>query len=358
MEMRQSSVEDAFCATFMDDASNLFISNKTKMSKKASLTEQNQKNKLSRIDKKQRIGVLMGGVSSEREISLKSGKAVFEALKEYFSTVIAIDLQTDDCKEISRLIRSQRLDCAFIALHGRFGEDGQIQSILEELGIPYTGSGVNSSRLAMDKISSRRIFQINHLPVPRYIVLNKKTYNSLFSPDQDFSFPLVVKPACQGSSVGMSIVDSLEDLKQAIELAFTFDENILLEEYISGKEVTAGILGQKPLPLIEIVPKKRFFDYEAKYQQGMTEYIMPASIPRGLTRRVQSLALKAHQLLRCSGCSRADFIIRDGNTPFLLEVNTIPGFTATSLLPKAARLAGIDFLELCLRLIELAYAKV
>ena len=305
-----------------------------------------------------RVGVLMGGVSSERDVSLKSGRAVFEALKRHLVDCVVIDINTQDYKEVSRLIRSHRIDCAFIALHGRFGEDGQIQRILEVLQIPYTCSGVDASRLAMDKIVSRQIFEVYGLPVPRYKILHKLAYSPSRGVYLDFGLPVVVKPACQGSSIGMTIVDSYQDLPAAIEKAFAYDENILLEEYIPGREVTVGILDEQPLPVIEIVPKRKFFDYEAKYQAGLTEYILPALIDADLADYVQQLALRAHRLLGCWGCSRIDLIIRNDNSPFILEVNTIPGFTATSLLPKAASSVGIDFDQLCLKLIELAYARI
>lgn len=304
-----------------------------------------------------RVGVLMGGASTEREISLKSGTAVFEALKERLPDVVAIDIQTENPKDNAALIKSQGIECAFIALHGRFGEDGQIQGILEELRIPYTGSGVNASRLAMDKIASRKIFQVHRLQVPKYKVLERSTHNSNRRVHKTIALPLVIKPATHGSSIGLSIVDYADDVEKAIGTAFSFDERVLVEEYIMGREVTVGILKDRPLPVIEIVPKKRFFDYEAKYQAGMTDYIVPAAIDDAMARAVQRAALQAHTLLGCDGCSRVDLIIRSDNTPFILEVNTIPGFTATSLLPKAARLVGIDFAELCVRLIELAYEK-
>jgi len=266
-------------------------------------------------------------------------------------------VQTDSLRDTITLLKSHAIDCAFIAMHGRFGEDGQIQEILQGLGIPYTGSGVYASRLAMDKISSRRILQVNRLWVPRYKVLERQVHNANRKVYESIGFPLVVKPAMHGSSIGLSIVDHAEGLQRAIQEAFSFDEKVLVEEYIQGRELTVGILHNRVLPVIEIVPKKRFFDYEAKYQLGMTDYILPARIDEDVARSVQHAALAAHALLGCAGCSRVDIILRKDNTPCILEVNTIPGFTATSLLPKAARLAGIEFTELCLWLIRLAYEK-
>ncbi|MCX5713687.1 MAG: D-alanine--D-alanine ligase [Candidatus Omnitrophica bacterium] len=304
-----------------------------------------------------KIGVLMGGPSAEREISLKSGKAIFKALLERGINVEAIDITTDSIKENAQLLRSRGIDCAFLALHGCFGEDGQIQGILEGVGIAYTGSGVLASRLAMDKIASRRIFEQKGLNVPRYKVLEKNVPKARFALEEDFSFPLVVKPASNGSSIGLSIVDGEGSFSDAIENAFNFDRKIIIEEYLRGREVTVGILDERPLPVIEVIPKRRFFDFEAKYQSGLTEYVVPAELEFSVARAAQDAAQRAHKLLGCSGCSRVDIILNKDSIPFILEVNTIPGFTATSLLPKAAGAAGIDFGQLCIRLIELAYEK-
>lgn len=304
-----------------------------------------------------RIGVLMGGPSTERKISLKSGKAVYESLKQFGLRVVAIDIKTDNRQQNLRLIKSYKINCAFIALHGRFGEDGQIQEILNTLKIPYTGSGVEASRLAMDKIASRKIFEVYGLAIPRYKVIDKFSYTANWKIHNHLLFPLVVKPATHGSSIGLSIVDRIEDLDKAMDLAFRFDKKILIEEFIDGKEVTAGILNEKVLPVIEIIPKRRFFDYTAKYQSGMTQYLVPARLNKDVIRKIEDVALSAHKLLGCRGCSRVDMILGKNNTPFVLEVNTIPGLTRMSLLPKAAKTDGIEFIELCLKLIELAYEK-
>jgi len=304
-----------------------------------------------------KIGVLMGGPSTEREISLKSGKAVYESLQQLGLEVVAIDIKTDNIEENIRLLKSHQINCAFLALHGRFGEDGQIQEILEGLEIPYTGSGPLASRLAMDKIASRRIFETNGIDVPQYTVLDKASYDANRKVKNSLSLPLVIKPATHGSSIGLSIVDRQVDLDKAVDLAFEFDERILIEEFIKGREVTVGILDDQALPVIEIIPKKRFFDYEAKYQAGLTEYVVPAKLEEGVARRIQNSALSAHKLLGCFGCSRVDMILSNDNIPHVLEVNTIPGFTQTSLLPKAARTQGIEFGGLCLKLIKLAYEK-
>jgi len=304
-----------------------------------------------------KIGVLMGGPSSEREISLKSGKAVYEALKGAGVDALPLDITTDSIDENIILIGSSGISCAFIALHGRFGEDGQVQDILETLKMPYTGSGVSASRLAMDKVSSRQIFESHDLSVPRYKVMHKGSYLSDTASISEIGFPLVVKPATHGSSIGLSIVREPSGIARALESAFEFDDKILIEEYIKGREMTVGILEDDALPVIEIIPSKSFFDYEAKYQAGMTEYVVPARLDEAIAKNIQSSALSAHRLLGCFGCSRVDLILSERGIPFVLEVNTIPGLTATSLLPKAAKIVGIDFTQLCLKLIRLAYAN-
>lgn len=304
-----------------------------------------------------KIGILMGGPSSERKISFKSGKAVYESLKNTGFEAVCIDIKTDNVGENIRLIRSHKINCAFLALHGRFGEDGLIQEILDTLSIPYTGSRKFASRLAMDKIASRKIFEVYGLAVPRYKVMDRDFYTASWKTRNHFSFPLVIKPATHGSSIGLSVVDKVTDLDRAIGLAFRFDDKILIEEFIYGREVTAGILDEEVLPVVEIIPKRRFFDYTAKYRTGMTQYCVPASLPKEVLRRIEGAAMLAHKLLGCSGCSRVDMILSKQDIPFILEVNTIPGFTETSLLPKAARVGGIKFMQLCLKLIELAYEK-
>ncbi|MFA5150136.1 MAG: D-alanine--D-alanine ligase [Candidatus Omnitrophota bacterium] len=302
-----------------------------------------------------RVGVLMAGPSTEKKISLKSGQAVCAALQRSGLQVTPVLIKTDKLKDNVRLLKLKKIDCAFIALHGRFGEDGEIQKILSDLKIPYTGSGVRASRLAMDKVSSRKIFQKYGLKVPRSWVFSRDTYRGFYC--AKLGLPLVVKPATHGSSIGLSIVGKLKDIPAAIELAFKFDKKIIIEEYIKGRELTVGILEEKAMPVIEIVPKRAFFDFQAKYQKGLTRYIVPAKLSPGLTRSVKEAALSAHKLLGCIGCSRVDIILDEKNTPFILEVNTIPGLTATSLLPKAAKKSGISFTALCLKLIKLAYEK-
>jgi len=301
-----------------------------------------------------RIGVLMAGPSTEKKISLKSGHAVCAVLKKSGFCVVPVIIKTADVKENIRLLEAKKIDCAFIALHGRFGEDGGIQKILKSLKLPYTGSGIRASRLAMDKIASRKIFRKHGLHVPRSKVLKKYSFDGFDI--GGWSLPLVVKPATHGSSIGLSIVQQHNKLSQAIDSAFRFDQRIIIEEYIRGRELTVGILEEKAMPVIEIIPKHPFFDYQAKYKKGLTDYIVPARLSPPVAKCVKQAALDAHRLLGCFGCSRVDIILNAKNEPFILEVNTIPGLTETSLLPKAAREIGIDFTSLCLKLIELAHA--
>ena len=302
-----------------------------------------------------KTGVLMAGPSTEKKISLKSGRAVYKALKNAGFRVVPVIIKTDKPEDNIRLLRLKKIDCAFIALHGRFGEDGGIQKILRRLNIPYTGSGVKASALAMDKIASRRIFQRHGLKVPRSKVLKRDSYNGINL--GGLNLPLVVKPATHGSSIGLSIVGKPQDIPQAIKHAFRFDQRIIIEEYIRGRELTVGILEEKAMPVIEIIPKHAFFDYQAKYRKGLTDYIVPAKLNPVVAGHVKQAALNAHRLLGCFGCSRVDIILDEKNEPVILEVNTIPGFTSTSLLPKAARKSGVDFTSLCIKLIKLAYEK-
>lgn len=298
-----------------------------------------------------RIGVLCGGPSAEREISIRSGKAIHEALGAQGLPSVLVEL-SKDAERIPEEIRKHHLATAFIALHGPFGEDGTIQEILEELKIPHTGSSVEASRYCLDKASCRLRWLAAKLPVPRAILV--EPINALIR-SHELPFPMVVKPTAQGSSYGISIVDRPEEFPKAVEEAARYGESILLEEYLPGPELTVGILEDQPLPVIQIVPKRRFYDLVAKYTAGMTEYLVPAPLPQEVHRRVQELAKAAHQILGCRSFSRVDMILVPERGPVLLEINTIPGMTATSLLPKAAREAGIDFPELCRRMLASAF---
>lgn len=306
-------------------------------------------NKISDIGK---IGVIMGGVSSERNISLKSGNAVLIALLQENLQVVPIDLKTDNPEEVEQVIYDSKIDFAFISLHGYFGEDGRIQFILDQLGIPYTGSSSQASRVAMDKVAAKKVFESQGLKTPKYLAI--KSLNDFIK--GSLNFPLVVKPASNGSSFGLSLIDSIFELENAFEEAKKFDKVVLLEEFIKGRELTVGILGDQALPVIEICTKRKFFDYEAKYQKGFTEYIVPAQIAEDLAREAQKVAITAHQALGCFAFSRVDIILKERDI-FILELNSIPGMTETSLLPKAARYSGLNFNQLCIKLIELSLRK-
>ena len=302
------------------------------------------RDKNSKIKKFGRVGVLAGGPSSEREISVKSGRTVYNALRKAGFDSIFIDLRN----HINKTIKDRRLDAAFIALHGGFGEDGTVQKILEELGIPYTGSGPEASRLALDKLASRIIFQKTGLDVPRFKVLEREEKFSI----GDFNLPLVVKPQREGSSVGLSVVFDLKKMHRALDKAFFYGGKVLIEEFIRGRELTVGILDDKPLPVVEIVPESGCYDYRAKYESPDTKYLVPAPLRKSDFKKAQIKGLKAHQALGCRFFSRVDMILGEDGKIYLLEVNTIPGLTSRSLLPKAAFAAGIDFCQLCRKILE------
>lgn len=293
-----------------------------------------------------RVGLLLGGESSEREISIKSGRAVAAALRNRGVEVVEIGEKGD----IVAGVLSAGIDRAFIALHGRFGEDGRIQAFLATRRIPYTGSGVEASRLAMDKAASRRRFESAGLRVPPWREYGPEEP----IPEPPWPWPVVVKPCCEGSSIGLSVVSSPGDFKKACRLARRHDERIILEEFISGTELTVAILEDSALPVVEIVPGSMYFDFEAKYVKGKSRFIVPARIGEEATRKVQAAALAAHRALGCRAYSRVDVILGHDGIPYILEINTIPGFTENSLYPMAARAAGIDFEGLCLKLLRVA----
>ncbi|MEK6582411.1 MAG: D-alanine--D-alanine ligase [Nitrospirota bacterium] len=285
-----------------------------------------------------KIGVLMGGVSAEREVSLRSGKAVFNALKNLGYNVVSMDVSSNVCEELKR----ERIEMAFLVLHGGWGEDGSIQGLLDVMGIPYTGSGVLASALAMNKEASKKIFLYHKIPVPPFAVISRKALSSQLSA-VGFSLPWVVKPASEGSSVGVSIIKNKKQVKAALEKCFEYGREIIVEKYIKGKEVQIGILNDKSLGGVEVRPSLEFYNYEAKYTPGLTEYILPPGISERTYKKAKDVALSSHKALGCSGATRVDLIIGKSGNPYVLEVNTIPGMTETSLLPKIARLAGLDF---------------
>lgn len=305
-----------------------------------------------------RIGVLMGGCSSESEISLKSGKAVFEALTNAGCDAAALKITTTDPDEILAQIALAQIDIAFLVLHGKFGEDGTIQTILEKAGIAYSGSGPQASRLAMDKASTQMLVQKAGIKVPDFFILDKKDQPHALKFLENFGgCPLVVKPSCEGSSIGITIVHHSQDFLPALGAAFEFGERILVDRYIQGKEVTAAVLGTEALPLVEIRPRGKFFDFSSKYQKGMSDYIVPAEIDANTTGHIQAMAQKVFQLIGCRDMARADFIVDQNNQAYFLEINTIPGFTSTSLLPMAAGHKGLNFTDLCLKIAGFACAR-
>lgn len=301
-----------------------------------------------------KIAVLYGGTSAEREVSLSSGKGIINALKNNGHEVIGIDFHPSKIEEIINL----KVDLVFIGLHGRFGEDGRIQGLLEILNIPYVGSGVLGSALAMDKVKSKRIFEKEGIRVAKDVTLTKSNFSKEKIDFSQFNFPVVVKPVREGSTIGLTIAYSKDELFEGIDLAFKHDDDIMLEEFIKGKEVTVAVLGNKSLPVVEIVPKTKFYDYEAKYSPGMSEHIVPARVDAEVTTLLQENALLAHQSLGCKTYSRTDFIVPfDGSEPVILEVNTLPGMTPTSLFPDAAREIGLSYDEMIEKLVQLSFTS-
>ena len=299
-------------------------------------------------DKK--IGVLLGGLSSEREVSLASGNAILKALKEKGYHPVAIDVS----KDIAQKIHEAGIEIAFIALHGRFGEDGAIQGLLEVMGIPYTGSGILASAIGMNKSVSKQVFRAHGLLVGPYEIFYAGDRHSIEQILDTIRFPAVIKPHAEGSSVGVSLVFKKEDVAPAVELAFRYGNEILIEKFIKGKEVQVGILGNRALGAIEIVPKRAFYDYEAKYEAGMSDHFFPARIPEAIYKRTLEAGLAAHRSIGCRGYSRVDFIIDETGLPYILEVNTLPGMTSTSLLPEIAKGVGISFPDLVEEILRLA----
>jgi len=288
--------------------------------------------------KGKRIGVLMGGLSAEREVSLKSGMAVHQAFLSLGYDSVAIDVR----QEVAEVLRQEKIELAFIALHGRYGEDGCIQGVLELMGIPYTGSGVLASALAMHKLYSKQAFSAAGLTITPYIAVRHG--ESCSAEALPFNLPVVVKPVQEGSSVGVSIVKQAHELQAALDDAFRYDSLVLVERYVKGQEVQVGILDNLPIGAIEIVPKREFYDFEAKYSDGMAEHIFPARLDPSLYEKVQQLGLKAHQALGCDGYCRVDFLVTEAGDCYLLEVNTLPGMTALSLFPEIAlKGAGLSF---------------
>jgi len=300
---------------------------------------------ISKKKKEIKIGVICGGISSEREISLKTGGGIFDALNELGYDTEFIDFKGDDVSVF------KNIDLAFLALHGKYGEDGTVQGVLELFKIPYTGSGILASSLAIDKVYSKKIFKLEGINTPDYISIDFKNEMDIKSIKTDvkkeIGYPVVVKPAREGSTIGITIVENEADLESSIDFAKLYDGKILIEKYISGKLLTVSILGDVPvaLPTIEIIPKSGLYDFKSKYTSGLTEYVVPARISKDIEKTVRELSVRTHNSLGCYGISRVDIILNE-KKPYVLEINTMPGMTATSLVPKAAAAAGISFNEL------------
>lgn len=303
----------------------------------------------------EKIAVLFGGTSAEREVSLQSGNAVLAGLRQ--AGVDANPIDTQDFPVVT--LKEAGFDKAFIALHGRGGEDGTIQGMLEFLGLPYTGSGVMASALSMDKLRTKQLWQGAGLSVSPYISLNKQKYTNIKKEQlaqqvKHLGLPLIVKPSLEGSSVGMSKVDALDALPEAIELAFQFDDTLLIEKWLSGPEYTVAVLGDEVLPSIRIQPPGIFYDYEAKYLSDETQYFCPSGLTSDLEAKLADIAMQAYQAVGCRGWGRVDVMQDSDGEFYLLEVNTSPGMTSHSLVPMAARQAGLDFSQLVVRILELA----
>ncbi len=336
-----------------------------------------------------KIALLCGGVSPERDISLASGKNVANALrsKDYDvyvidpayglnqpneDTIFSFSIKSEAPETINRSPQSQRayietinniipddVSAAFIALHGTWGEDGKSQALLEFRGLPYTGSGVLASALAMDKLISKRIFTGCGILTPPWITVHKNYDSDTVKEEivQKFGYPVVVKPNNQGSTVGMAIVQKEDQLDEALSVALRFSDTIIIEMYVPGKEITVSVLGDEPLPIIEIRPKQGYYDYKSKYTAGMTDYLIPAPLDENLSRNIQDIAVKAFNVLDCKGFGRIDFRLNNADEAYCLEANTIPGLTSTSLVPKAARAVGIGFEDLCDRIVQYAIGE-
>ena len=301
-----------------------------------------------------RVALLAGGRSGEREISLASAEGAGTALREAGFPVVQLDPAVPD--DLKRLLE-EPFDVAFLCLHGKLGEDGTIQGMLELLDIPYTGPGVWSSATAMDKSRTKTFYREHGVNTPPATTLYRDQDYDVDALLQEYGLPLVVKPGTEGSALGVAIVTKPEDIKSAIDQAFSLDNQILIEKYIEGTELTVAVLGNSEpyaLPVIQIIPQNEFYDFESKYAPGGSQHLCPAPLDEATTKVVQDMAVAAHRCLECKGMSRTDIFLDTEGTPWALETNTIPGMTSTSLLPDAARAAGISFPELCTRLIEYA----
>lgn len=328
-----------------------------------------------------KVALLMGGRSAEREISLRTGRGIAQALRNLGHEVVALDAATGrqlpagdeerqglaegDVKRLPAAMSSAMADAegirdaevVMIALHGGAGEDGTVQALMELAGKPYTGSGVMASALAMNKAMSKRIFEHEGIPTPRWTVLRAGDTDATVDATTLGGYPLVVKPSSEGSTVGLTIVTEPDDLPEAIRLASDYGPEVLIEQYIPGRELTVAVLGDEALPIVEIRPQGGHYDFESKYTAGKSDYFCPADLPEPLAQRVRDLGLQAVKALDCRGCARVDFRLDPGGEPWCLEVNTIPGMTPTSLVPMAAKARGISYDELVGRMLDLALSE-
>ncbi len=304
-----------------------------------------------KVSKEKRIGVLCGGMSSERDVSIRSGKKCFEAIKNLGydnSELIIVD------ENIAETLKEHKIDVAYIALHGKYGEDGCIQGLLEILKIPYTGCGVLSSSICMNKEYTKRVLSTNKdIPLIKSAFVKKG--EDLFEKTKDLKYPLITKPVSEGSSFGMTKVNKPEELENAYKEALKFNDDVLIEEFIDGVFVTVGVLENNgktfATEILEILPKTDWYDYEAKYTKGMSEFVLPAKFDKDLTEKIKNISINAHNTASCSGVSRVDFMVKD-NQPYVLEINTSPGMTDTSDLPAQASVMGIDYNNLVLLILN------
>jgi D-alanine-D-alanine ligase len=307
-----------------------------------------------------KVAVLKGGASLERQVSLRSGARIADALRTRGHEVVELDVD----QGLVRDLRAAQPDAAFIALHGRSGEDGSVQELMEIVGIPYTGCGVLSSIWTMDKAITKLMLQRNGVPTPDFVSFSESAFKSLGVSDAldqvetSLGFPVVVKPARQGSALGINFAADRSELPPAILSAFSYDDSLLIEQYIKGREITVGVLGGEALPAVEVIVRDGdFFDFESRYEIGNTEYVCPAELEDSTTEKLAATAVKVFELLDCHGFAAVDFRLPETGEPQVLEVNSIPGFTQTSLMPMAAEAAGIGFEELAERLLASASSR-
>ena len=304
-----------------------------------------------------KVGVLLGGRSAEREISIMSGTGVLNALKKSGIDAHAFDPAERSLAELA----AEKFDAVFIALHGRYGEDGSLQGALEQLGIPYTGSGVMASSVAMDKIFTKKIWMSHQLQTPKFAILNAKT--ELRRVPDALGLPLIIKPPHEGSTIGITKVNGYSDMQEAFSLAAQFDDEVLAEEFIQGRELTVAVLGAGDqayaLPIVEIVAPQGNYDYQNKYFTDDTQYLCPAPLDAALTQKIQAMSVEAFRALNCEGWARVDVLLRTSdNEPYLIEINTSPGMTSHSLVPMAARQAGMSYEEICTEILAGARLKI